>query len=119
MCFGCSKELSHGDGSFEYPQHRLCLRNKKNNFRYTLLSWGLFVQCIHILMKEILPSGLKQPAWDDSFKIWRGNRLDFPRLFLSLQTVQQLMNGISSVSSYGQLSKNFSIKLQLFSYPSV
>ena len=21
MCFGCSKELSHQDGSFEYPQH--------------------------------------------------------------------------------------------------
>ena len=21
MCFGCSKELSHRDGSFEYPQH--------------------------------------------------------------------------------------------------
>ena len=21
MCFGCSKELSHRDSSFEYPQH--------------------------------------------------------------------------------------------------
>ena len=21
VCFGCSKELSHRDGSFEYPQH--------------------------------------------------------------------------------------------------
>ena len=21
MCFGCSKEPSHRDGSFEYPQH--------------------------------------------------------------------------------------------------
>ena len=21
VCFGCSKETSHGDGSFEYPQH--------------------------------------------------------------------------------------------------
>ena len=21
MCFGCSKEPFHGDGSFEYPQH--------------------------------------------------------------------------------------------------
>ena len=27
--FGCSKEPSHGDGSFEYPQHMIWLRNKK------------------------------------------------------------------------------------------
>ena len=25
MCFGCSKEPSHGDGSFEYPQHMFWL----------------------------------------------------------------------------------------------
>ena len=30
MCFGCSKEPSHWDGSFEYPQHMVWLRNKKN-----------------------------------------------------------------------------------------
>ena len=23
ICFGCSKEPSHGDGSFEYAQHTL------------------------------------------------------------------------------------------------
>ena len=28
-CFGCSKEPSHWDGSFEYPQHMFWLRNKK------------------------------------------------------------------------------------------
>ena len=28
MCFGCSKEQSHQDGSFEYPQHMFWLRNK-------------------------------------------------------------------------------------------
>ena len=27
ICFGCSKEPSHGDGSFEYPQHMFCLIN--------------------------------------------------------------------------------------------
>ena len=32
MCFGCSKEASHLDGSFEYPQHILWLKNKKNKF---------------------------------------------------------------------------------------
>ena len=32
MCFGCSKEPSHRDGSFEYPQHIFWLRNKKIKF---------------------------------------------------------------------------------------
>ena len=41
MCFGCSKEPSHRDGSFEYPQHMFWLRNKKIIFSYTLLSGGL------------------------------------------------------------------------------
>ena len=40
MCFGCSKEPSHRDGSFEYPQHRFWLRNKKNNFQLRTLIWG-------------------------------------------------------------------------------
>ena len=33
MCFGCSKQPSQLDGSFEYPQHIFWLRNKKNNFQ--------------------------------------------------------------------------------------
>ena len=40
MCFGCSKEPSHRDGSFEYPQHMFWLRNKKNNFQFSTLIWG-------------------------------------------------------------------------------
>ena len=32
ICFGCSKEPSHRDGSFEYPQHMFWFGNKKNNF---------------------------------------------------------------------------------------
>ena len=40
MCFGCSKEPSHQDGSFEYPQHMFWLRNKKNNFQLCILIWG-------------------------------------------------------------------------------
>ena len=32
ICFGCSKEPSHLDGSFEYPQHMFWLENKKNIF---------------------------------------------------------------------------------------
>ena len=32
ICFGCSNKPSHHKGSFEYPQHMLRSRNKKNNF---------------------------------------------------------------------------------------
>ena len=39
-CFGCSKEPSHRDGSFEYQQHMFWLRNKRNIFSYALLSGG-------------------------------------------------------------------------------
>ena len=39
MCFECSKEPSHRDGSFEYPQHMFWLRGKKNNFQLSTLIW--------------------------------------------------------------------------------
>ena len=39
MCFGCSKEPSQRDGSFEYPQHMFWLRNKKNSFQLHTLIW--------------------------------------------------------------------------------
>ena len=38
--FGCSKEPSHRDGSFEYPQHMFWLRNKETNFQLGTLIWG-------------------------------------------------------------------------------
>ena len=40
MCFGCSKERSKLDGSFEYPQHMFWLRNKKYNFQLCTLILG-------------------------------------------------------------------------------
>ena len=40
MCFWCSKEPYHGEGSFEYLQHMFWLRNKKNNFLLHTLIWG-------------------------------------------------------------------------------
>ena len=40
MCFGCSKEPSHRDGSLEYLQHMFWLRNKKNYFQLHTLIWG-------------------------------------------------------------------------------
>ena len=39
ICFGCSKEPSHRDVSFEYPQHMFWLGNKKNNFQVCTLIW--------------------------------------------------------------------------------
>ena len=41
MCCGCSKEPSHLDGPFEYPQHMFWMINKELNFQYALLSGGL------------------------------------------------------------------------------
>ena len=38
ICFWCSKEPSHWDGSFEYPQHMVWLRNKKINFSVQALN---------------------------------------------------------------------------------
>ena len=40
MCFGCSKEPSHQDGSFEYPQHMCWLRNTINIFQLHTLILG-------------------------------------------------------------------------------
>ena len=39
MCYGCSKEPSHRDGSFEYTQHMFWMRNKENNFPICSLIW--------------------------------------------------------------------------------
>ena len=47
MCFGCSKEPSHRDGSFEYPQHMFWLRNKKIIFSYALLYGGMISCCLN------------------------------------------------------------------------
>ena len=41
MCFGCSKEPSHRDSSFEYPQHMFWLRLRKIFFQLHTLSGGL------------------------------------------------------------------------------
>ena len=37
MCFGCSNEPSHRDGSFMYPQNMFWLRNKKTNLLHSYL----------------------------------------------------------------------------------
>ena len=50
MCFGCTKEPSHRDGSFEYPQHMFWFRNKKTGFQL-LLSRGLYGKISNTLLK--------------------------------------------------------------------
>ena len=37
ICFGCSKEPSHWDVAFEYPQHMFWLRNKNFFVTHSLL----------------------------------------------------------------------------------
>ena len=59
MCFGCQKEPSHRDGSFEYPQHMFWLRNKKNNFLLRTLIWGTVNNCVKL--KENIPHLLDGP----------------------------------------------------------
>ena len=62
MCFGCSKELSHSDGSSEYPQRMFWLRNKEINFllgtlnhiQYELLISSMSSVVISILTHSLL-----------------------------------------------------------------
>ena len=55
ICFGCSKEPFHRDGSFEYPKHMFWLRNKKNNFLVRTLIWrtGVIIQVMQKVMTII------------------------------------------------------------------
>ena len=75
MCFVCSKELSHRDGTFEYPQDMFWLRNTKNNFQLHTLIWApgklfLYWRLLSFFFKlwfpcqQIAPIGLK---WGKSF----------------------------------------------------
>ena len=64
MCFGCSKEPSHLDGSFEYTQRMFWMRNKENNFPIRTLIWrpgysitivrSKFVQILGVQVSENL-----------------------------------------------------------------
>ena len=60
ICFGCSKEPSHRDGSFEYPQHMFWLRNKKLLFDY----WPAYMSLFRSALAAI-QWGLKSYFWPD------------------------------------------------------
>ena len=66
--FGCSKEHSDRDGSFEYPQHMFCLKNKKINFQsQTLIKRS--IRNFLFLNQNIYCGYSKEPSqWDSSFK---------------------------------------------------
>ena len=53
MCFGCSKEPSHWDGSSEYPQHMFWMRNKENIFpiRTLILRPAIYFKSLIFLQK--------------------------------------------------------------------
>ena len=68
MCFGCSKEASHGDSSFEYPQHMFWFRKKKKK-RFQLCT--LILRPVHEAVDVVIGAlTLKAPimtAADDKF----------------------------------------------------
>ena len=55
ICFGCSKEPSQWDSSFEYPQHTFWLRNKKVNILVRSLNLRPDIYCIlpHVLLNAL------------------------------------------------------------------
>ena len=61
MCFGCSKEPSHRDGAFEYPQHMFWLRNKKNNCQLRTLIWGPGYIYFIMMLKMCIWSNVNDP----------------------------------------------------------
>ena len=73
MCFGYSKEPSHWDGSFEYPQHIFWMRNKENSFPICTLIWrpmvctvspeSLLLQCTRYI--QISPKSLNHYSMEN------------------------------------------------------
>ena len=54
MCFGCSKELSQWDGSFEYPQHMFWLRNKVSvTHSYLLIKLLMCIFASHPIISKL------------------------------------------------------------------
>ena len=68
MCFGCSKEPSDWDGSFEYPQHMFWLRNKKNNFQLRTLIWGPILSLARTYANSLDPDQDRYRSWKKLFK---------------------------------------------------
>ena len=70
MCFGCSKEPSHWDGSFEYSQHMIWLRSKKISFRLCmyLKAWYCSVQVRNTTSDRVARG--ENAVWCSWSKFW-------------------------------------------------
>ena len=77
MCFGCSKEPSHRDGSFEYPKHMFWMSNIENSFPIHTLIWRpVSANCVRIYCyreKSALGPLCVQTPDCPSFKDFYGN----------------------------------------------
>ena len=51
ICFGCSKEPSHWDGSFEYTQYMIGWEIRKSIFNYTLF---ILVPIIKVILRNMI-----------------------------------------------------------------
>ena len=83
MCFGCSKEPSHRDGSFEYPQQKI----RKNNFQLRTLIWrpALSSGLTHMLMLSApLNKDICSKLWVSTWA-WKLYKLKIEILFMAWQ----------------------------------
>ena len=66
ICFGCSKEQSHWDGSFEYPHHMFWLWNMKVVFNNALIPrYDEQYVCLTWLTQESV--AIKNDVFADAF----------------------------------------------------
>ena len=59
VCFGCSKEPSHRDGSFEYPKYMFLMRNKTKLLAHEHCEDCIIVQAMegvlyHLSRKKVI-----------------------------------------------------------------
>ena len=89
MVFGCSKEPSQRDGSFEYPKHIFGCETRKLIFDYTLLSEGLFkyLKNIKVIVRVHMLSSIR----------WTVGRMDARLIAISPNLVDQ---GIKSKGQF-------------------
>ena len=91
MCFGCSKEPSQWDGSFEYPIHMLWLKNNKINFLLFILLMDFPTQI------KALSKGQSIIYVKGTFQFWR---ISVPeQCFYLYKQCRPLLCGISTGSS--------------------
>ena len=95
MCFGCSKEQSHRDGSFEQSQHMFWLRNKKQQ-QYIQSGDRLYTLCFRnqrtkpiSLLQAVTRRGLHRYTYEGNYLLclylWRYSKTCLKRPFKNRQ----------------------------------